>query len=355
MFHKEHLLTLGKYIAIGFLSWAMSHGFFSWQRSVIMAILWLILFFVCERLSPQEKRNRGELILFILIFPLSIGMLSWWLQHFQDSPSRSLLIIPLGYFLSLLLFQRKSPHAQYSTKRVIVSWIVVSAILAAIIRALIHFLPSSAFSALSDHHGDHAENQASLPTKEDHIAMGHVMPEDQWTNPHADHAMMDHGEMVTDELSFIQLMIPHHQEAVDTTTTLLQTTPDESLQTLGKSIISAQQKEMSMMKQWLQDRYPTPWVDHSTKYMLMMRPTTGITEPKQLDTMRTTDMIVHHEGAVQMAEKILTLPTIRPEVKQFAETIIRVQKDEIAKMRNWLDVSVPSDETQSDHAGMNHH
>lgn len=38
--------------------------------------------------------------------------------------------------------------------------------------------------------------------------------------------------MVIDELSFIQLMIPHHQEAVDTTTELLKTTTDSALQTL---------------------------------------------------------------------------------------------------------------------------
>lgn len=48
----------------------------------------------------------------------------------------------------------------------------------------------------------------------------------------ADDTEMDHGEMVIDELSFIQLMIPHHQEAVDTTTELLKTTTDSALQTL---------------------------------------------------------------------------------------------------------------------------
>ena len=57
----------------------------------------------------------------------------------------------------------------------------------------------------------------------------------------------------------------------------------------------------------------------------MMRPTTGITESKQIDAMRTTDMIVHHEGAVQMAEKVLTLPDVRPEVQAFAREVIRVQ------------------------------
>gem|GEM_PF-7084077 len=38
--------------------------------------------------------------------------------------------------------------------------------------------------------------------------------------------------MIIDELSFIQLMIPHHQEAVDSTTELLKTTTDVTLQEL---------------------------------------------------------------------------------------------------------------------------
>ncbi len=68
-----------------------------------------------------------------------------------------------------------------------------------------------------------------------------------------------------------------------------------------------------------------------------MRPTTGITESKQLDALRTTDMIVHHEWAVQMAEKILRLSEVHPEVQSFARDIIRLQGEEIATMRAWLD------------------
>ena len=74
--------------------------------------------------------------------------------------------------------------------------------------------------------------------------------------------------------------------------------------------------------------------------MLMMRPTTGISESNQRDQWRTTDMIVHHEGAVQMAEKILTLPNIRPEIQDFAQKIVRVQGEEIVTMRTRLDDNV---------------
>jgi uncharacterized protein (DUF305 family) len=68
----------------------------------------------------------------------------------------------------------------------------------------------------------------------------------------------------------------------------------------------------------------------------MMRSTEGITDSKQIDAIRTTDMIVHHEGAVQMAEKVLTLPDVREEVQAFAREIIRAQLTEIETMRTWL-------------------
>lgn len=66
----------------------------------------------------------------------------------------------------------------------------------------------------------------------------------------------NHGDMITSEKDFIQLMIPHHQEAVDTTTLLLQNTKNPALQTLGSDIIQAQTKEIALMNQWLSDRYP---------------------------------------------------------------------------------------------------
>jgi uncharacterized protein (DUF305 family) len=46
-------------------------------------------------------------------------------------------------------------------------------------------------------------------------------------------------------------------------------------------------------------------------------------------------MIAHHEGAVDMAEWILER-TVRPELRQAAETIMAMQEPEIEQMRRWL-------------------
>ena len=48
-------------------------------------------------------------------------------------------------------------------------------------------------------------------------------------------------------------------------------------------------------------------------------------------------MIVHHQGAIEMA-KVVSQSTKRPELKQMAEVIISAQTTEIATMQDWLKV-----------------
>lgn len=46
-------------------------------------------------------------------------------------------------------------------------------------------------------------------------------------------------------------------------------------------------------------------------------------------------MIIHHEGAVQMSEELLER-TDRPELIDFAEEIINAQSEEVETMETWL-------------------
>ncbi len=55
----------------------------------------------------------------------------------------------------------------------------------------------------------------------------------------------------------------------------------------------------------------------------------------ELDKIFLEDMIVHHQGAVDMAQ-ILVKETKRPELQKMGADIIRVQTAEIAQMRAWL-------------------
>lgn len=55
----------------------------------------------------------------------------------------------------------------------------------------------------------------------------------------------------------------------------------------------------------------------------------------ELDKVFLEDMIVHHFGAVEMAE-ILKEGTTRPELLQMADDIIQVQTKEIEMMKEWM-------------------
>jgi uncharacterized protein (DUF305 family) len=79
--------------------------------------------------------------------------------------------------------------------------------------------------------------------------------------------MMDHSQMTMDEMTeglkglkgdafdkaFVEMMIVHHQGAVDMAKAIPENAKHTELKKLGVEIISAQTKEIQMMKQWLKD------------------------------------------------------------------------------------------------------
>ncbi len=57
---------------------------------------------------------------------------------------------------------------------------------------------------------------------------------------------------------------------------------------------------------------------------------------KDLEKVFLTDMIVHHQGAVDMVKLLLQDKTIRPELVKFANDIVSAQEGEIKQMNDWL-------------------
>jgi uncharacterized protein (DUF305 family) len=55
------------------------------------------------------------------------------------------------------------------------------------------------------------------------------------------------------------------------------------------------------------------------------------------------EMIIHHQGAVDMAQKVLEVSQ-RPELQTLATEIITAQEKEIVMMQEWLDVWFESGE-----------
>jgi uncharacterized protein (DUF305 family) len=147
-----------------------------------------------------------------------------------------------------------------------------------------------------------------------------------------DHTHHDHHE-VTSEEWFLVEMIPHHQEAIDMSLALRAITQDPVLKELTDAIIIEQEKEIAQMRAWLDAWYPTS--SYVSSYMPMMRDTSGISAISTIEKIWLEDMIVHHMGAVMMAEDVLKIDP-RPEVAAFARAIIAVQTDEIMLMQSLL-------------------
>lgn len=127
--------------------------------------------------------------------------------------------------------------------------------------------------------------------------------------------MMQHANISSEE-EFIKHMIPHHQEAVDTSSKLNAITQDPALKKLTADIVSAQTKEIAMMQTWLHDRYSTGTVE--VAYQPMMRDTSTLNAITTIESIWLQDMIQHHMGAVMMAKEVLRLNP-RPEVATFAQ------------------------------------
>jgi uncharacterized protein (DUF305 family) len=144
---------------------------------------------------------------------------------------------------------------------------------------------------------------------------------------------MSHADMISSEQDFLREMIPHHQEAVDTSVLLFINTDDADLKMLTESIYKAQTQEILDMRlsfaRWF-NLIPT-----GAMYQSMMRDLNTVTG-RERDIRYVQDMIMHHKGALEMAEKVLTFKGIHEETVIFAKDIIKNQQTEIDFMESWL-------------------
>jgi uncharacterized protein (DUF305 family) len=140
--------------------------------------------------------------------------------------------------------------------------------------------------------------------------------------------------MVESEREFLQGMIPHHEEAVATAKEVVArggSTPE--IKTLAENIITAQEKEIADMKTWFKNWYGVDYTADG-KYQPMMRPLTDLSGA-DLDKVFLNDMIMHHMGAIMMANSV-TPHIEHPEMATLVGNIKTTQSAEITQMQNLL-------------------
>ena len=143
------------------------------------------------------------------------------------------------------------------------------------------------------------------------------------------------------DVMFAQMMIPHHEQAVEMADLALQNdSASKEVTDLATRIKAAQDPEIETMNRWLRE-WNAPAassMNHGTgEGMMSDTDMMKLSDPTGDSFNRTwlTMMIEHHEGAVEMAQGVLRT-TSNPEVQQMAEAIVDGQKVEIASMKAML-------------------
>ncbi len=181
----------------------------------------------------------------------------------------------------------------------------------------------------------------------------------QNSNLAQNHEGMNHGGMMNHsmdvgpananyDLRFLDSMIPHHQGALVMAQEVLQKSKRPELIKLAQGILIDQKKDIAQMKLWRKQWYPkasaTPIMWHAEmnhemamtpahKQSMMMRMSLGKADAG-FDVRFLDSMIPHHQGAVTMAQDLL-LKSKRPQMKKFAQNIIKSQQVEIDMMTKW--------------------
>lgn len=160
----------------------------------------------------------------------------------------------------------------------------------------------------------------------------------------------------TADISFAQLMIPHHAQAIEMADLAAGNATSPDVKALAMQIKAAQDPEIKMMGQWLTNWGATdemPGMDHSAPENgdmggMDMGGVTGAGMMTQqdmdklaaatgtdFDQMWLQMMITHHQGAITMAQQVLDT-TANPDVKKLAQNIIDGQTAEIDTMQKLL-------------------
>lgn len=150
------------------------------------------------------------------------------------------------------------------------------------------------------------------------------------------------GDSNAADSMFAAMMIPHHQQAVEMSDMILgKSGVDERVLDLAEQITDAQGPEIELMQSWL-----SGWGTAGSGDTHSMGHADGMMSDADMAALETADgadaarlylqqMIVHHEGAIEMAQAELG-DGINPDAIALAQAIVDAQTAEIAVMQDLL-------------------
>ena len=137
---------------------------------------------------------------------------------------------------------------------------------------------------------------------------------------------------------FLEMMIPHHDQAVEMAHLAEKNTKNPEILELAKAIDEEQHKEVELMSGWLGK---TGGHEHSHEGHTM----DGMLSPEQMEALEKAKdtefdklflegMILHHEGAIDMTQMVVE--SSNKEIRDLAESIISSQTAQIEQMKKLL-------------------
>ena len=163
------------------------------------------------------------------------------------------------------------------------------------------------------------------------MGMGHHGSNNQHNSRSSDYTGAD--------IMFLQMMIPHHQQAIDISNLAMKTSKDAELLALAKIIASDQAAEITKMKAWLADAGAGMDAGHSMDAMGGMLSGAELSALNsemgtKFDILWLKGMTGHHDGAIHMTTMIRDASN--PEIKAFGEKVIADQAAQIEQMREMI-------------------
>ena len=148
------------------------------------------------------------------------------------------------------------------------------------------------------------------------------------------------GDLTGADIMFLQMMIPHHQQAVDISNLALTKSKDSELLALATAIRDGQADEIIQMKKWLKDAGYNPGMGHSMGHSMG-----GMLDEQELADLKSATganfdrlwlegMTGHHDGALHMVQMIEDADN--PIIKKFGQDIVSLQTAQINQMKEML-------------------
>ncbi|MBF6412109.1 DUF305 domain-containing protein [Nocardia cyriacigeorgica] len=147
------------------------------------------------------------------------------------------------------------------------------------------------------------------------------------------------------DVTFLQMMYPHHAQAVDMAKMVPSRTQNPQLLALAAQVEAAQAPEMQQITTLLESfGKPAPSADEHGGHGGHAMP--GMMTPEQMTALENATgpefdrqwmqmMIEHHIGAIDMANTVLA-DGVNPDTKALATSIVAAQQAEIDQMKQML-------------------